>query len=283
MSNSERIVRLVAVDKRYSSNVYPSVPIKDDSINAYLTGQHIDPKDPSTADNLTMDEMTGRVPVPAEKQKRFPFIIYPELPEGNGRFKTITIPLKHGEGYNLTQEADGTYKFPRDKAMYDYCLYQNTVATAKDRIEPGVTMFYMEDKLAEAAKRVAIEDLIFEAQALVRSSNISKFREIALLLNYSVSNFNINVNVLNELQIKDKLIQACKDHTQEVIDCFAKGVEKDLFVLKLADKRIITKTNGSFYDGKLFLGRTVEEVKSFMLNADNQTYVTKWGRLLETT
>jgi len=281
MSKSERIVRLIAVDKRYGQTVYPSVPIKDDSINTYLTGQHIDPKDPKSFGNLTLDEMTGRVPVSADKQKKFPFIIYPEVQE-NGKTRVNVFPIKHGDTLNLTTDSQGNFIHAKDKAMYDYYMLQNPVSSSKDRIEPGITMFYLEDKMAEASKRVQQEDLIFDAQSLIRSSNIDKFRDLGLLLNYSLPNFNINVSVLPETMIKDKLIQAAKENPQAVIDCFAKGVEKDLFVLKLADRGHIQKNNGSYYDGKLYLGRTVDEVKSFMANEENQQYVTKWGRLLET-
>lgn len=280
MSNRSRIVRLVSVDKRYRANIYPSVPVKDESINAYLTGQHIDPKKPETRNNLTLLEMTGRSTISEDKLNRFPHILFVETIE-NGKPKQIVYPLKHGDKCNLSQDATGKYLFPRDKAMFDYWQHQPVIVSKKEDVIPGETMFYIEDREAEAAKRVSIEDLIFEAQTLVRSSNIGKYNDIALLLNYNIKGFNINVSVLTELQIKDKLIEACKNYPDVVINCFAKGVEKDLFILKLIDKGIITTINGSYYDGKMFVGQSLDEIKSFIEKPSNQEYLNKWGRLLE--
>lgn len=282
MSNSERIVRLISVDKRYNQRVYPSIPIKDESSNTFLTGQHVDPRDPKTKDNITFAEMTHQVPISPGKMAKFPYVIFPEVKEFNDLVKTITFPLKHGDVFNLTTDSTGKFLNPKDKAMYDYCKFQYpVVAMSKKDVRIGETMFYMQDLAAEAEVRVQKEDLIFEAQSKVRGSNLDKYRELALLLNYNLKNFNINVSVLTETQVKDKLIQACKDHPQQVLNCFSAGIEQDLFILKLTDKKIITKKNGSFYDGNLFLGQTVEEVKAFMGKDENEPSVTKWGRLIE--
>lgn len=274
------IVQLVSVDKRYNTTVYPSVPVLDSSINAYLTGQHIDPKDPSTHGNLTKDEMTGKVAIPSEKLTKFPFIIFPETIE-NGKVKTNIIPLRHGDKVNIDKNEAGAYIHARDGALYDYWkqLYPKVVFS-KDEVQKGVTMFYALNVEAEALKRVSLEDLIFEAQSLIRSTNIGKYRDIALLLNHKIKNFNINVDVLTEVQIKDKLIEACKTNPTEVISCFDKAIELDLFILKLVKKGIISQRAGSYYDGQLFLGVNIEDVKSFASNTKNQEYVTKWGRLL---
>ena len=277
----ETIVRLISVDKRYRAIPYPSVPVKDESIGTFLTGQHIDPKDASTLGNLTLAEMTGEAQLSAEKAAKFPYILYPQMKEANGKIKVSSFPLKHGDKCNLTQDESGRYLYPRDKAMFDYWMFQAIIAPSKDEVKVGQHYFYIENLAAEAEKRVAKADLVFEAETLVRSSNIGKYRELALLLYHNLKNFNMVIDVLNEVQIKDKLITAAKENPQAVIDCFAKGVENDLFILKLKEKGIIVYKNGSFYDGKLFLGRTIDEVKSFMQIAANSEYVNKWGKILE--
>lgn len=272
-------VQLVSVDKRYNDTVYPSVPVLDTSINTYLTGQHIDPKDPTTFGNLTRDEMTGKVAVPAEKLAKFPYIIYPETLE-NGKVRTNTIPLRHGDTLDLSKSEDGKYINSRDGAIYEYWKHQANIAFGKDQINKGVTFFYVLDKEAEASKRVSLEDQIFEAQSLIRSTNIGKYKDLALLLNHKIKNFNINVDVLTEVQIKDKLIEACKTNPTMVVSCFDKAIELDLFILKLVKNGIIVNRTGSYYDGNMFLGLSIEEVKSFASASKNQEYVTKWGRLL---
>ena len=282
MSTGDRIVRLQSVDKRYRATVYPSVPIKDETTNTYLTGQHIDPTNPKSQGNLTMAEMTHMVQLSAEKMAKFPFVIYPETRDPKGLVITTVFPLKHGDKFNIGVDATGQNLSPKDHAMYNYCrfLYPTVVMSKKD-VRPGETMFYMEDLAAEAEVRVKKGDLEFEAEMLVRSANLDKYRELALLLNYKLKGFNINIGSLTETQVKDKMIQACKDSPAEVKECFSKEVKDDLFVLRLKDKGYLTMKNGSFYDGTLFIGQTLEQVKAFMYTAGNQDTLTKWGRLLE--
>ena len=279
-ARKEVIVRLMTVDKRYRTVPYPSVPVKDERINTFLTGQHIDPAKPETLGNLTLAEMTGEKPLSPEKAAKFPFVIYPEVKLPTGRMQVNSFPLTHGDKLNLTRDDNGNYLIPRDKAMYDYWLLQEVIASSKDRVSPGRHYFYIENLLAEAAVRVEKADLQFEAESLIRNSNIGHWRDIALLLNHNVKNFNLVVDVLTELQIKDKLILAARDNPQAIIDCFALGVESDIFILKLKERGIIEFRNGAFYDGKLYLGSTLEQVKAFMSVTGNSDTVTKWSKLL---
>lgn len=279
-SNSSRIIRLISVEKRYRTIPYPSVPIFDETLNTYLTGQHIDPSDPTTEGNLTRAEMCQETPISPEKAAKFPVIIYVETKLSEKSKKFNTYPLKHGASLNVAKDESGMIIDPYARAMYGYWLQQPIVALSEDKIVKGTTVFYIEDRVAISEARMSKEDLIFEAQTLIRSASIGKYRDIALLLNYNIPGFNVNIDVLTETQVKDKLITACKENPQKVIDCFAKGMEKDLFVLKLVSRNFITVKNGSFYDGKQFLGRTLDEVKSFVAATENSEYLTKWSRLL---
>jgi hypothetical protein len=71
----KKIVEIVSVDPRYRKVPYPSFPVYDETIGNFLTGQHYDPRDPSTSDYLTKEEIEGKTKISNEKMKRFPFVI----------------------------------------------------------------------------------------------------------------------------------------------------------------------------------------------------------------
>jgi len=281
---TERVVTIISCDKRYAQKPYPSVPVQDSGIGTYLTGQHIDPEDPSTFNNLTMEEMTERVQLSAEKMKKFPFVIKPESKDENGKFTPNIFPIKHGTKLNITCDEMGVPVNQKDHALYNYySKYVSVVSPSKEQMKKGTHYFYIEDKVAEANKRVSVEDQRFEAQSLVRSANLDKYREIALILNWKIKDFHMNVGYLTETEVKDILIQQCNERPADIISCFDKNINEDIFILKLKDKGILTWKNGAFYDGSLFVGSTLEQVKSFIKEDSKREYQQKWARLLESS
>ena len=268
----KRIVELIAEDNRYKDTPYPFRCIFDESINTFLTGQHIDPRDPDTAGNLTLEEMRGQAPLSPEKSKKFPFIIKPD-----GR-----INLKHRDKYDLTKNEKGEFVNPKDAAMYN--LVRNfTWFIAKDRksFKPKKDYFYLNDPIAEAEVRVKESAEAYEAEKYVRENLTDEgLFDTALLLSYKVAGFMYDPKEKNVVLVKDAILKLCKEDPKAVLSTGDKGSKEDLFILKLSLHGIISRRGTDFYDGSKFLGGDLTAVKKEMKLEENTALVSKWSRLL---
>lgn len=269
----EKKIRIISVDKRYVKTPYPAIAVYDSSKNCYMTGQHIDPSDRSTKDNLTVDEMTMQKQLSEEKAKRFPYIINPEQ----------NIPIIHMEQLDISVE-DGEPVNPNHWAKYNFIKnHCSFVASSKKSVRPGTDYFYIEDLESEAEEAVKASDLRYEAEKCIREkTSIRNMKDIALMLNYKIKNFSIPVDTLSETRVKAELLKACEKHYNEVISCFRTDANEELYIYKLVKYGILENKNGAFFDGTQIIGTNVENVKIYMKSGatENQKYVSKWGRLL---
>jgi hypothetical protein len=268
----KRIVKLVAVDKRYKETAYPHQCIFDDNINNYLTGQHFDPRKPETVGFLTLDEMTGKVQLSPEKALKFPFVINP-IPR---------IAFENGKKYDLSTDKQGNYINPRDaayvKLLSDHTWY---VAKTKDEVIPGKHYFYLHDEIKEAEKRVESSDLSYRAEKLVREKLTDDgIFDLALVLQYKIQSFKFNEHDYNKIVLKDMVLQQCKTNPKIVLEADGPSYKDDIFVLKLALHKILTRKGTDFYDGAEFLGSNLIELKAEIRKEARTAQVSKWNRLL---
>lgn len=264
----EKKVRIVSLDKRYRKEAYPSVPVFSSRLGTYLTGQHIDPTDPTTKGNFTVKQMLGEESVTKEQTTKFPYMIIPE----------VRVPIEHLRTFDLSLHEDGTPKYPKDFAEFTFICLQEFVAKTKNAYKPGTHYFYIEDLQAEAETRVSARELRFRAEKLIReNANIGRYRDLAILLNYKIPTAKIMIDNLSDVLIQDKLFDACESNPVDVISCFDETAHEDLFILKAAHHGIITRKGISFYDGDQFLGDTVEEVKKFIRREEGARFKIRWG------
>ena len=130
------VVRVIAKDQRYKEKPYPAIPVLDDGIGAYITGQHIVPGVPKTENNLTMAEMIGTKDLTIAKKKMFPFVINPENP----------THIFHMMKLNLSKNSKNEYINAKDKALFDFFLLQKFVSPSLSEFREGYNYFYIEDK-----------------------------------------------------------------------------------------------------------------------------------------
>jgi len=268
----KQIVRLISLDPRYRVSPYPAIAEENSRLDTYLTGQHVDPDDESTVGGLTKEEMLGDEKLTVAKRNRFPFVVNPKT----------RVPLTHSMRFDLSKDDSGEYIKPKDKAIYDFVKLQRFVAYSKEEYVKSKHYFYLEDKEQEASARVTKRDKRFKAEKLVRENTASgRLIDVATMLSYNLNNFNIDTDYLSKTQVEDALYDACEKYPENVINCYSKDAEEDMFIIKLAKHKIISKTDDGFYDGSKFIGMTLGEVKSFTSDKENESYVSKWGKLLE--
>ena len=262
------VVRVIAKDQRYKEKPYPAIPVLDDGIGTYITGQHIVPGVPETENNLTKAEMVGSKELTVAKKKKFPYIINPENP----------THIFHEKKLNLSKKSNGDYVNTKDKALFDFFLLQRFVSPSLSEFREGYHYFYIEDKEKEADESISKEHRIYKAMHFVKEhTSIRSLEDIALYLNYKVNKFHIPLKVLSKIQLESKILDACKTHPDAVSECFSKSAKEIMYVLKLVDYDIVSLKSGSFYDGDLFIGNTPESILDFIRKEDNKEIVLKWG------
>jgi hypothetical protein len=268
---NKREVTIVALKEKYRKTAFVTPAIYDDNIHTYLTGQHIDPMIPSTANNLTVDEMTGKKELSNEKAKRFPYVLNPET----------NYALAHHRVLNISTNIDGTPVHPADFAFYNFIKYIPEVALSESAVKTDVHIVYILDKEKEASTKVTKKRQSYKAMKLIENLNFKELTDIALLLNYYVSDFNINVKSLSRTMLEEKIYDACDEHAEQILRYSEAGAKEDLFILKLYSNGIITKRENAFYDGNQFLGKMLSDIKAFVSKKENEFYMSKWAKLLK--
>ena len=264
-------VRIVSVDPRYRKEPYPAIPIYNERLGTYITGQHIDPSDPETLNNLTKREIEQEDKLSADKRKKFPHVIVAEM----------RVPIQHLRIINLSTNDEGAYIAPKDVAELEFFKLQEVVAPSKGKVINKKHWFYIEDKEAEAETRVANRTLQFEAEKLVRENlSISMYQDVALVLNYKIQDFSLDIRNSTDTVIQDALFEACRKNPADVIKCFDKSADMDKFILKLEHYGIINLEDGKFYDGGQYLGDTVDDVKKFLKGQEGSRYHKRWSTLI---
>lgn len=269
----KRTVKLIATDdKRYKDTPYPFMCVMDDSIGTYLTGQHIDPNDQDTYDNLTLEEMTGQERLSAEKKKRFPFVIDP----------LKRINFNNRQVFDLSKDGKGSFMNPKDAALVNLLRnYTWFVAGSRDEIQAKKHYFYLHDEIYEAEQKVSKADKIYEAQKFVREDLASDgMFDVALVLSYKLKDFIFDPKDFNPIVLKEKILETCEKKPDKILECKTDGHLDEVFILKLSLHDIIKRRGTDFYDGSKFLGKDLYDLRRFMKQEENMSIVSKWNRLL---
>lgn len=261
---AERIVEIISKDKRYRKEPYPSRPAYDTRLKTYLTGQHIVPGDKDRADYLTNEEMIDVQKISAAKLKKFPAssVISPnDVTMISHRRKLNLTPI---EGKDANSKYPGDFIYPADKALYEYLLEREFVARSEDEYNNNVHYFYILDKETVAVARLSKREKRYQAEKFIREKvKITKYRSMALLLNHKITDFNILYENVTDAMLQDSLLEAAEKYPDIVLACDPEKnpqIEKELFVLTLIDKQLISIKSGAYYDGGKFIGSTVPAV-----------------------
>jgi len=269
-----RTVLVVSDDPRYRKYPFRSVPVFDESINTFITGQHIVPTDPETHGNLTLKQMRGEEPLTKEQAKKFGYVINP----GNDN-DYFAINIKDGKKFDISENADGTPFNPKDYWIHNYVAnHVREVSKEKSSMIKGTHRFYLQDAIAEAAKRISKRSEVYKAVDKVRDGlSMEKLFNLAVMLNYFKKDFNVDPEKIQKDILEDMIYQVCEDEPSAIMQCFRPGWKDDLFILSLVQKRIIIRKGDDFFDGSVFIGKGLEGVKSFIAKSENQALLSKWS------
>jgi hypothetical protein len=253
-------VRLIAVNK--AGKKAPLVLLAPEWNNTFVTGQHIDPSDPLTADNLTRDQMLGKVPLRQDQRERFPFVINPEEP----------MQFYNGQTFNTEN--------PKERCILEFIKYagKHIVAHTKSEYNRQRHSHYLSDREMDANNEVKKFSLTMRAANLVDNSSQERLNEVALYLNYAIPGLGVDIRTYSINRIKAEIFKLCQDQPGKVIDAYSDEKKNDVFILNLSHQGIIQRRENGFYDGSRYIGNTIEAVRDFMKNRNNVHVVERWER-----
>ena len=274
MRRVERKVKFIALDRKYRTEAYPAVAPLDSKLNTYVTGQHIDYDDESTLANLTIDEITGKVPIkPDSKKKRFPHVINDVDP----------VLIIHNKTYDCSLGDDGKPVNPKDYAEGNFIINQTKlIAPSKKEARPR-HKFYMEDKEADAKVFVNKSDKVYEAEKLIREkASIEEYKDLVMMLNLSVPGFHADHKTMSDTRLKETLIKQAQEDPDSISVAFTERGKDILFIAKLVGYNILRYRPGKgYFDGEQFLANDLIEMISFVQDSNNGKDVVRWGVLLK--
>lgn len=268
-----KTVRFIAVDKKYARQPYPAMAPLSDSMNTYVTGQHIIPGDPKTAHNLTIAEMTGVKQLTTAKGKRFQYVINPNN----------VIQIFHSKAYDCTLAPDGNPMNPKDywEAQFIY-LQDWLIAKTKEAVKPGKHRFYLSDREQEAKARVLKRDIIYEAEKKIRESlSVEDYKIVVYVLNMRIPGFYHEPETMNSTQLKDLLLQQALENPKEIEYFFSDAAQPFLLGARLYGDKIITKRHDGYYYQNQFLAIGNKELARYLSDDNNADIIDKLKQLLK--
>jgi len=271
---SNKKVKFIATDRKYRTEAYPAVAPLDSKLSTYITGQHVDYKDPSTKNNLTYDEIIGKIEIkPAGRKRDFPYVINHQDP----------VLIIHNKIYDCTLDDDGKPLNAKDFAEANFIIAQTRlIAENKGSVRPA-HKFYLEDKDADAKIFIKKSDAIYEAEKLIREkAAIEDYKDLILMLNLSVKGFHVDAQPLNDTRWKEILLTQAKEDPDSITLAFTDKGRDIIFLSKLVKNKIIDhKVGNGYYDGQKFIAIDVDSFVVFINDGSNSSLVGKWGKLLQ--
>lgn len=274
----KRLVKIKTRDKRYATGTpYPFLPAQCKDTGIYLTGQIVNPRDPSTSGYLTLEEATGTRQISAEKLKLFPYIINP--------FDVHSV--RRDEVMDLSVDDNGNPMNAKDTALYNmFVLHSNTFAKNELVYNQEKNIFYFNDEQAVAEETISRKRLLAQSLSIIFELSPERQKDVALLLSVYDHEFRTNPDHVSQAILEDKIVKSVEKNPLlmkgifQSNNDFTKKAEEDLFIAKLVHVKEITIKIKDFYYQNTYLGNSTEEVKKWMRDKNNSTTVAKWNAII---
>jgi len=268
-----KIVRFIAHDRKYRSTPYPAVAPLDTKLNIYVTGQHADPSDPDRTGFLTQEEIIGEIEV-APKARKAKFS--PRIDQHT------TVLIIHNKPYDCRLDDKGIPVNPKDYWEAQFIIEQTSLVAPTEAKAQSTHKFYLDDKEEAAKLFVSQADEVYAAQKKIHEeANVSEYSELVMALNLSVQGFHVDWRPMNSNRLKEVLLKQAERDPASIVRIFSEQGKDLIFFSQLVEKKILARRPDGYYDGQKFICSDSTEFLRFIAKRDNDSSVSKWGRLLE--
>jgi hypothetical protein len=240
-------IKMIIFTEPINKKVSWDIPIEIVN-DRYITGQ-----------DLSNEKMLGKKPLDKDEAEKYPYVINPEN----------FYKIRHRTKLDINK--------PYDKAIYDLILISRKIAKSesdyKNNHQSYIGYFY--DEVESAKTENQFEENAFKAMKLIHDLPIEKFKSIVTLFNYvSKKPGYIPVSgVSTEIQ-KNRLLKACRENPEDVMNCFPEyneGIGEYGYILDLINVNIIRDTgNNEYFFEQKYLGSSIDEVIRTIAKKENQ-------------
>lgn len=177
-------------------------------------------------------------------------------------------PVSHNEILDLSDDMQ------REKAAF-LCDQDPFIVIGVKNVKPDETLFYIEDRESEAKEFISNADKVLKALQIIEAAPIDDYKDMCLMLGLPSSGS--KTVLTHALQAK-----AMKE-PEKIIKLKEGNYEEKLFILKLIEKGILTKSrkDNRIYDGENLIARNLDESVLYMKQKENAAVVEIWRKNLE--
>jgi len=164
---------------------------------------------------------------------------------------------------------------PNDKIHFEVIRDDKLIAESKDKINPSVHRYYIEDKEYEAS--VAISKTRLKAKA---------FKVIALLSLEDMINYSRILGKyakgLSGTQVEALLYEYCENEPQKILDIAEdRDLKYKILLHKLLDNQFILVRNGKYMNGSEPIGINENYCVMWLKDPKNSVIITQWVSMMD--
>lgn len=176
-------------------------------------------------------------------------------------------PVSHNEVLDLSDPVQ------KEKVclLYDQDPY---IVVGSTNVKPGETLFYIEDRETEAVVENTFYDDVLKAMQIIAKSSVDDYKDMCMLLGLpSKGSKNVMEHTLKLKAMKEP---------KKIIKLKEGDFEERLFILKLIDKGVLTKSrkDNRIYDGQSVIARNLDDAVLFIKDEKNAVLLDSWRKTL---
>lgn len=163
-----------------------------------------------------------------------------------------------------------------DYALIMLLLAQSpTIVKSQREIVPGITIAYLFDAEHEANINVKVTNTKFEAIAKVVNMSFENQRRLMFYLGS-------NPDKMSDSILKSTLFDLCEKQPERITSYF-NDIDAELVTMIniLKEERVITRSKGVYYYGKIYLGQSIREIVSWSKEDKNAEAFTQLRKSLK--
>lgn len=187
-----------------------------------------------------------------------------------------SITVSNGDVLNLKLNNKGEYIVDRDFILYNLLLVQPEIASSKDDVKHGTSLFYMNNIDRQARSNAVTKRLVAKAFAKLGDCTMSDYHDLLYF-------FNMNPRSYTAAVVESKCYDFAETQAAKVVEFFEKRqiTDRIVFVKKCLANKLLTKDkNGYILYDSIGIGAGEEAAANYLYDqANDRIYTALRGSL----
>lgn len=243
---TSNIKRLVAIDKKYHE-----APV------------YIAPKE----DAKTRKPIDYISRLPEHLRSQVTISLEPKRDRDDNVIDEMNVRVSHLQVFDLNSA--------NDALLFEVVKDDDMIAPSKDKINPLLHRYYIEDKEKEAVATISKGKLRKKAYDVIDNLSTSEMENYARVLGKFVIG-------LSATQIESALYDIADTKPQLILDVNEdKDLKYKIFLRRCLDRHFIHMDNGKYMNGKDLIGINESYAIIWLKDPSNASIVSQWGKMLD--